>query len=95
MTALGELTVLLQGNKARTQLKTNGQDEGSEGTKHLYLKHKWYRLEPESKQSGNASLATTTVLSLMLACQGSARERIQGYLERSGQAKWGGTCQEA
>lgn len=52
-------------------------------------------MEPEGTQSGNASVAattTTTVLSLML---GSARERIQGYLERSSQAKRGGTSQEA
>lgn len=33
--ALGELTIWLQGNKARTQLKTSGQGKGSQGAKRL------------------------------------------------------------
>lgn len=48
----------------------------------------------EQTESGNASLATTTLFP-MLHCQGSARERIQGCLERLSLTKWGEKSQEA
>lgn len=48
----------------------------------------------EQAASGNASLATTS-LSSMLDHQGSARERTQVFVERSSLAKWGETSQEA
>lgn len=68
-----------------THLRTSGKDKGLGGTKCLVSDTQVVELGTRDQtDAGNAILATTT-LSSMPSCQGNARERIQGYLERSGQ----------